>query len=159
MTKYNDRYGIPGAEVANLRKRWHRMKDDAVFADFDSFVLWASQNGYRKGLELRRYDPGKPHGPENSFYYSKEAADQAAKLEKERQKAERMANPVECCRGCEKECPGDGGGQGCKVWRDWFVKNWNEKIRIRPKLQAPVEDGKRQFFRYEHPDLVREGIG
>lgn len=57
-----------------------------------------------------------------------------------------MKNP---CKICDKACP-DGG---CKAWRDWFVQNWNDNITI-----APQEPRDRQFFRYEHPDLVREGI-
>lgn len=153
MSKYNDRYGIPGTEVENLRKRWHNHLLHSEFKSFDEFLLWSSQNGYKKGLELRRFDVRKPHGPENSFYYSKEAADLAEKMERERRKAERAANPVAICRECDEKCE---ESHGCKRWRDWFVQNWNQNISISPKLKTPAE--RRKVFCYEHPDMVREGI-
>ena len=53
------------------------------------------------------------------------------------------------CNNCDRVCP-DGG---CKAWREWFPENWNENISI-----APKEPRDKLFFRYEHPDLVREGI-
>lgn len=47
------------------------------------------------------------------------------------------------CRNCTRDdCPTNG--DGCKAWETYFIDNWNKK--------------QRQFFRYEHPDLVREGI-
>ena len=56
------------------------------------------------------------------------------------------------CRNCDRErC--SNIWQGCPEWQDYFRKNWNENIRAKnSKAQT------RQFFQYEHPDLVREGI-
>jgi hypothetical protein len=55
------------------------------------------------------------------------------------------------CKCCEKECQSKRAG--CKEWREYFVKNWNENI-------STYDPGQQQekIFRYEHPDLIREGI-
>lgn len=57
------------------------------------------------------------------------------------------------CRNCTRDdCPTNG--DGCKAWETYFIDNWNKnimKLEKNHKIQ-------RQFFRYEHPDLAREGI-
>lgn len=53
------------------------------------------------------------------------------------------------CSDCQLEsCP--EAGRGCPKYRRRFVKNWNENISTAPKVT-------KEYFRYEHPDLVREG--
>ena len=47
------------------------------------------------------------------------------------------------------DCPDNGFG--CPAWRKYFIDNWNKNIMVKPKKT-------RQFFQYEHSDLVREGI-
>lgn len=60
------------------------------------------------------------------------------------------------CAECFRECPGDGGG--CKEWKEYFVKNWDQNIH-RKKIEHIIEDqSKRCAWQYEHPDLVGEGI-
>lgn len=57
------------------------------------------------------------------------------------------------CRNCTRDdCPTNG--DGCKAWETYFIDNWNKNIM---KLWKNHKK-QRQFFRYEHPDLVREGI-
>ena len=45
-------------------------------------------------------------------------------------------------------------GDGCKAWEKYFIDNWNKNIM----KSIGNHKKQRQFFRYEHPDLVREGI-
>lgn len=52
------------------------------------------------------------------------------------------------CRNCRR-C--SNVWRGCPAWRKYFIDNWNKNIMVKPKKT-------RQFFQYEHPDLVREGI-
>lgn len=54
------------------------------------------------------------------------------------------------CDSCDKVCAAEG--RGCGPWRDYFVRNWNENISVKPKKQT------KEVFRYEHPDMIREGI-
>lgn len=155
---------------------------------FDSFLYWCSFTGYTKGLEICRHDESKPHGPGNSFWADrsqvaeerKKARQKAREKEKEARQKERIAKALERreakkiarlearekakqeaaekakrdeyrsgpCIGCEKTCL-----EGCARWNEWFVKNWDENIR----KAAPKQDN-RDCFRYEHPDLIREGI-
>lgn len=57
------------------------------------------------------------------------------------------------CRNCTRDdCPTNG--DGCKAWEAYFIANWNENIM----KSIGNHKKRRQFFRYEHPDLVREGI-
>ena len=59
-----------------------------------------------------------------------------------------VVNPF--CSDCQLEsCP--EAGRGCPKYRRRFVKNWNENISAAPKVT-------KEYFRYERPDLVREGI-
>ena len=57
------------------------------------------------------------------------------------------------CRNCTRDdCPTNG--DGCKAWETYFIDNWNKNIM----KTIGNHKKQRQFFRYEHPDLVREGI-
>lgn len=57
------------------------------------------------------------------------------------------------CRNCTRDdCPTNG--DGCKAWEKYFIDNWNKNIM----KSIGNHKKQRQFFRYEHPDLVREGI-
>ncbi len=152
---YRDRYGIPGAEVSNLSKRLSVLHGKENWASFDAFVKWCSENGYQKGIMLRRHDPSKPHSPENSYFginTRTQIRENSEKFHEFRQ------NSSPFCVGCEKECPRNGAG-GCNEWVDYFLKNWNQNIHVPPPKPEPVEDpNTTKMFRYEHPDLVREGI-
>jgi hypothetical protein len=87
-------------------------------------------------------DQTKPYSRDNSYWYY------AIK------KPDETESPI--CKGCEGAmiiC----NTIGCLRYREWFIKNWNDNICVKPKKVKEVKnvDG---FFRYEHPDLVREGI-
>ena len=153
---YRDRYGIPGAEVSNLSKRLSVLHGKENWTDFDAFVKWCSENGYQKGIKLRRHDERKPHSPENSFFA--ENTREIIRINSEKFHEFRQ-NSSPFCTGCEKECQRNGSG-GCDEWQAYFKNNWDQNIYIAPKKkEEPVEDPNiTKFFRYEHPDLVREGI-
>lgn len=53
------------------------------------------------------------------------------------------------CETCQGEC--NTPQYGCKYWKNWFLRTWNENI-----CRFPLEQKTRQVFTYEHPDRVRE---
>lgn len=108
---------------------------------FEDFCQWAESQGYRTGLTIYALNQNKPHGPDNSYLYYKglDLPD--------------IKSPF--CEGCtRKYCPGNK--VGCAEYRSKWKKNWNENICRKPK--EPAKPTGREVFRYEHPDLVREGI-
>lgn len=131
-------------ERHNLKERWRKKveNDQTGWADFDDFVRWCVENGFEKGRQMRKANPNKPHSPANSFFY----------------------NPNErtgVCTGCKQKCPADG--HGCSVWQERWVRNWDNNIRSQPKAEPevpkqPEKPPQREKFRYEAPDLIREGI-
>ena len=140
---YKERYGFPGNIVRNLNSHWERKRlRMSDFESFDAFVKWCSENGFEDNARLRRYDEARPHGPDNSYWYVRPPYKPVQKI-----------SPF--CENCQQQSA--GCINGCDAWREWFVKNWNENICIKPKEVLP-EPPKQGFFQYEHPDLVREGI-
>lgn len=154
--RYKDRYGIPGAEVDNLIKRYYAFKHAENWGSSDAFVLWCSKNGYQKGWELRKKDETQVHGPENSYFFSLKEARRERALRTKQKREQRKLLKVSFCRNCPKEHENDCPGRGCAAWQENFRKNWDKNIHVR-KPEPPAEV-KPQVFRYEHPDLVREGI-
>ncbi len=141
-------------ERENLKKRWQAYKHDMEWTSCKEYMSWAAANGYKKGLHLKKLDESKKHGPNNSHYEDSK--------EKELMRAEKHKQFMETrspyCNGCTHElCPGRGTG-GCDGWRRYWVDNWNKNIHWPPLEHPPVDQKLRQCFRYEHPDLVREGI-
>ena len=151
----NDKYGIPAQEASNQRKRFYSLEGHENWEGVDAFLKWCSENGYQKGIKLRRHDPSKPHSPENS-YFGENTREQIRINKKKFFEFRTNSSPY--CVGCEKECPRNRTG-GCNEWVDYFLKNWNQNIHMLAPKPEPVEDPNTQkVFRYEHPDLVREGI-
>lgn len=142
-TKFKERYGLPGNDVDSLYDRYLKYGLKEFWGSFDAFVKWASESNYIRGSSLRRRREEEPHGPGNSFWYVRPPRKPVAH--------EDIVSPF--CEGCSRICPGNG--TGCKEWEDYFVKNWNENICRKPK---PKEPPRAEVFRYEHPDLEREGI-
>ena len=150
---YKDRYGIPGADVTNLVRRFYRSLYDSDWENADAFIRWCSENGWKSGLRLCRRDTSKPQGPDNSFFKTPEMTVKGMAADIRRRKEERKMVVSPFCEGCTEECR---GGVGCERWKQYFVKNWNKYIHV-PKVK-PVVQEKPMVFRYEHPDRVREGI-
>lgn len=143
---FNARYGLEPLDCKRLYQIWSvKVRDDTKWDCFDDFVLWSSIQGYVKGMHLTKRNELEPHSPDNSYFW-------AAWLE---QKTEEEEKPVESryCQGCTKNCV---NSMGCADWQKWFAKNWNENISISKKLKQNVPV--KMTWKYEHPDLIREGI-
>ena len=116
---------------------YNAIKDKSTFPDFESFLEY-SAGKYRIGFTVYRIDASKPYSPESCYWYYRD------------KKAEDVVSPI--CESCDQDmlvCH----TIGCAKCREWFVKNWNKNVCIRP-----AEPPKCEVFRYEHPDLQREGI-
>lgn len=145
MAEFNDRYGIPGTEINSLNRRWNRIKHDSIWESFDDFLIWCARNDYEKGVQLTKIRKSLPHGPENSRLVRMSDFMKSIRVEKPG-----MIDAPECdfCKGCTKAC----NGNGCAEYKKWFVKRWNAMIHSKAPKPVVID------FRYEHPDLIREGI-
>lgn len=124
----------------SLKLVFNGIENDHTFASFEDFCEWAEGKA-KKGFTVYKIDLTKPHSPKNSYWYYNS------------KRQEDVVSPI--CENCDQElrvCD----GIGCLKYREWFVKNWNENICIRPA--GSPEPQNREVFRYEHPDLEREGI-
>lgn len=137
-----DFYGLDRDSVDELKEKWKkRIKGNSTWTKFGDFLYWASQNGYRPGMMLRRNYHRLPWGPDNAYVTCRR---------KDQQKETEPPAHTHFCDGCTDVC--HMNRKGCKKWQAWFVQNWNRNIH----QKKPKEP--RQFFKYEHPDLIREGI-
>ena len=154
---YKDRYGIPGDSVKHLIRKFYRYLSDSDWHNADDFVRWCSQNSWEKGLRLCRNDTSLPHGPANSFFKKPEMTVRLRQADIRRRKEERKNLVSDFCKGCQKACPAKGS-DGCDEWKEYFKQNWDKNICVAPKKLVPAVQEGSMVFRYEHPDLVREGI-
>lgn len=145
---YKDRHGLSGEEIQCLSNKFYLMNGRENWDTFDDFLLWCRDNGYRKDRKMRRINKKLPHSKENSYFYDK------SKTEEEQTTAlHRDEDCCDFCKNCREACAAQNAS--CIKWREYFVKNWNEKIcRRGMKVVREAES----VWRYEHPDLVREGI-
>lgn len=125
-----------------LRRFYDRISHNCTFRSFEDFCDWATGK-YKPGYTVYKLNQSKPHSKENSYWYfaSKKTAE--------------IISPI--CDGCDQKmviC----NTIGCLKYREQFAKNWDKNIHwTRPIPEQPKPNVK-EFFRYEHPDLVREGI-
>lgn len=152
---YKDRYGIPGDSVKHLIRKFYRYLSDSDWYNADSFVRWCSENNWQKGLRLCKKDASMPHGPENSYFKKPEKTVRVIAEDKKRRKEERKSLVSPFCEGCTEECR---KGVGCERWQQYYVTNWDKNIRVAKPAEVKPEPEGPMVFRYEHPDLVREGI-
>lgn len=128
-------------ELYALRRIYESIRKRSGFGSFKAFCDWA-KGKYKAGFTVYRRDQSKPYSPENCYWYY------AIK------KVEAVTSPI--CEGCTVDmtiC----NTIGCLKYREWFVKNWNDNICAKPK-EVPKPKNVKEYFRYEHPDLEREGI-
>lgn len=150
---YRSKYGIPGNEVKNLTNRYYGFLESG-WVSADDFVIWAIENGYKKGAHLLKKNDSEAHGPNNSVFC--DSKEQKRKILEKRQEYLSIQSPF--CEKCERiSCPGRSES-GCVAWRAYFVKNWNENIHFEQEAKNEIDPRVQQYFQYEHPDLVREGI-
>ena len=114
---------------------WYRYKQakesgaDVKFRDLDEFILWSQKAGYQFGMKLIRLDESEAWSKTNCAW------------------VDNAPNSRTSLRIRKK-----------------LVRQWDEfitPIRERYKDWKPPEPPKpkaKEYFRYEHPDLVREGI-
>ena len=144
--------GLSADDVNYIRRRWYHMSESKINGSFDSFdklLDWSKKNTYEPGMKLKRHDTKKPHSPENSFWEPAETGTRAHRRPKELQPSKMDCSP-DLCKQCQEKCEEENG---CEIWRQHFVHRWN---MLRELFGVRKTDGK-IFFRYEHPDLVREG--
>ena len=133
-----------------LRKKYARLHPVSDFESFEMFLEFCKKSGYREGYVIRRHNLRKPHGPDNSYFDYRKPAVRNARIKNNENKPPAPKSP---CESCKLECTIQASG--CAEWREWFVKNWDKNIHR--KVVIPKKRS-REAFRYEHPDLVREGI-
>ena len=154
---YKSQNGFTVREMDALRKKYSRIDGSSGFDNFDSFLKFCHEQNYKQGQVLKRRTFTQPHGPDNSFFVSYNSTEMRKKVDPKEIKPD-MMNP---CVGCSNQCDAGTvgcpmGAMGCKEWRVWFQKHWDEFIH--QDLKSETEKKGREFFRYEHPDLQREGI-
>lgn len=125
------RAGLSEPVINKLYGFWCRIRTTGIsveFDDFDDFCQWAAEAGYSDGMRIGRVNANGPWSPDNVVWITKQC-----EVETDEARAER--------------------------W-DAFVKpirvQFAEELQKIETIRRQQE--KREFFRYEHPDLVREGI-
>lgn len=130
----------------NLQYWWRKMTETGVPCLFESsgeFAQWSVKNGYEYGKRLRRIDRSLEYSPDNCTWedVSKESVKRSKYKDHEmkicREQWDEFVTPI----------------------RERF-KDELERIANAENEPCPEEDkpGARKCWRYEHPDLVREGI-
>ena len=151
MKERKGKFDLTYNQVRSARERWRKIVNDCEWETFDDYLLWMIKSGYQKGMHIGKRNPEKPHGPKNSIWLTPTG--------------EYMAE-ISCtipnvgnafCDKCERNGTDACDGYGCAEWRKWFQENWDKKIH-RPIPKDYQKDRDREVFRYEHPDLEREGI-
>lgn len=147
------RLGLTAEEVTALKSKLHKIRraGGTDWKSLDDFCQWAVEAGYKTGMRIKKFNEHKPHSRDNSFFA-------ITGKEPETEEQERHATYVDAkspyCEACDVEnCP--SVSIGCFKWREYFVNNWNKNIC---RNGRPVIRSAEVTFRYEHPDLVREGI-
>lgn len=136
-----------------IYKLFQQIRSHCKWKSWDDFLQWALDNGWTDGAELRKTDGDKPHGPKNSYFHAEKKPEPVETVKPVSAPAAPV-NVSRFCKGCDRVCP--SGGVGCGSWREWFAKDWDKNIHV---FSPEPEYKGRMKFRYEHPDLVREGIG
>lgn len=68
-----------------------------------------------QGMLMRKYDPDKPHGPDNTVFYQK-----GTEKEGQEKNTEKDANRI--CKNCDKPfCTASGAG--CPAYRKAWAEN------------------------------------
>ncbi len=151
MTKRNGRYGFDAQTVVALTSRWtHRIKWDCTWESCDEFIKWCAENGHRKGSHLKKIKEGLPFGPCNA-YWSIPDREPPPETDQPEEELKITGDCADLCRRCPKKTGCCRREAGCNAWYENFAAYWNKHIHREVVLPPEV-------YRYEHPDLTREGI-
>jgi hypothetical protein len=120
---------------------WRKIRDSEIpnlFTDFQDFANWSMKNGYKYGRRLRRIDKGAEYSPNNMEWVDVNVNSQSNEIAKQKAIAEWDAF--------------------IKPIRKQFKKELEQLQKIEEEEKIRQGQQVREFFRYEHPDLEREGI-
>ena len=120
---------------------WKKISTSEVpnmFNDFRDFANWSLNNGYKYGRRPRRIDKGAEYSPDNMEWVDVNVNSQSNEIAKQKAIAKWDAFIKPIRKQFEKELE--------------QLQQIEEEEKIRQAQQV------REFFRYEHPDLEREGI-
>lgn len=120
---------------------WSKIRTDEIpnrFDGFQDFASWSLKNGYKYGRRIRRIDKGAEYSPDNMEWVDVNGNSKSNKIAKQKAIAKWDAFIKPIRKQFKKELE--------------RLKQIEEEEKIRQAQQV------REFFRYEHPDLVREGI-
>ena len=148
MSHCKPMYDLDGKAVETLRTRYRKIAGDHEWSSAEDFIKWANDSGFKKNARLYKKDENKPHGPNNSCWHI------LGQENTRRRFTNQLKHGSVFCTDCKRDCPSHG--RGCNDWQTYFQDNWNKNIYI-PPVKPVVPEGP-MVFRYEHPDLVREGI-
>ena len=123
--------GLTIKEVDALCRRWRVIvhNPENEFKSYSLFLKWSKQSGYDYGKVLEKIDKYGPYSPANCRWTDKPLNPAT------------LRNLQECI----------------KQWDD-FASPIRERYKAELDEIERREPKPREFFRYEHPDLVREGI-
>jgi hypothetical protein len=95
-------------------------------------------NGYKYGRRLHRIDKGREYSPDNMEWVDVDVDSKSSELVKQKAIAKwnRFIEPI----------------------RERYQEELDRLEEIEKQERTQKEQPAREFFQYEHPDLVREGI-
>ena len=122
-----------------LRKKWvllHR-RGEVAFESYEDFLAWCKETNWDTGMKLLRFNEDKPFSRDNCYWDCSRSVSYTYEQDNRAEKWERGVGPI--------------------------------REMLRPLIDAQLQKQKmgkqneeckncREVFRYEHPDLVREGI-
>jgi glycyl-tRNA synthetase alpha subunit len=119
---------------------WRKMRESSIpnlFENFEEFCKWSVANGYQYGLRLRRIDQNLEYSPDNCTWSELQYSKKINQAERQ-QYIDRWDRLVQPIRERYKE----------------QLEAMNNPVTEQPKQEPQVMEA----FKYEHPDMEREGI-
>lgn len=120
---------------------WKKIRKSEIpnmFDGFQDFSNWSVNNGYKYGRRLHRIDKGAEYSPDNMEWVDVNVNSQSNEIAKQKaiSKWDAFIKPI----------------------RKQFEKELEQLHQIEEEEKIRQAQQVREFFRYEHPDLEREGI-